>query len=407
MASKPILNVALVGYAFMGRAHSNAYQQVNRFFADCPFEVRRKVLIGRSQGPLEEAARTWGWEETANDLNIILGREDIHLVDVGTPNDSHHDLSIAALKAGKHVLCEKPLALTTAQAREMTVVAAKAKTADGKPVRTGVWHNYRRAPAAATAAGMIRDGKIGEVRHVRGVYLQDWLSDPKGPATWRMTAKACGSGAHGDLNAHLIDMTRFLTGLEFDEVSGLQQTFTKKRPAANGKGTITVDVDDALLFLAKMSNGATASFEATRVAAGRKNYNRIEINGTKGSLVWNFERMNELEFFSFEDEPRAQGFRTIMCMNGGAHPYAGNYWPDGHIIGYEHTFTNHLYDFLVALKSGKPFRPDFADGVANQEVLDASLESAKSSRWVKVEHSQKFAKDAGARALKKSAGISH
>ncbi|MBA2480839.1 MAG: Gfo/Idh/MocA family oxidoreductase, partial [Planctomycetes bacterium] len=262
MATKPILNVALVGYSFMGRAHSNAYQQVNRFFADCPFDVRRKVLIGRSQGPLEEAARTWGWEETATDLNIILGREDIHLVDVGTPNDSHHDLSIAALKAGKHVLCEKPLALTTEQAREMTAVAAKAKTADGKPVRTGVWHNYRRAPAASTAAGLIRDGKIGEVRHVRGVYLQDWLSNPKSPATWRMTAKACGSGAHGDLNAHLIDMTRFLTGLEFDEVSGLQQTFTKKRPAANGKGTITVDVDDALLFLARMSNGATASFEA-------------------------------------------------------------------------------------------------------------------------------------------------
>ncbi len=407
MATKPILNVALVGYSFMGRAHSNAYQQVNRFFADCPFDVRRKVLIGRSQGPLEEAARTWGWEETATDLNIILGREDIHLVDVGTPNDSHHDLSIAALKAGKHVLCEKPLALTTEQAREMTAVAAKAKTADGKPVRTGVWHNYRRAPAASTAAGLIRDGKIGEVRHVRGVYLQDWLSNPKSPATWRMTAKACGSGAHGDLNAHLIDMTRFLTGLEFDEVSGLQQTFTKKRPAANGKGTITVDVDDALLFLARMSNGATASFEATRVAAGRKNYNRIEINGTKGSLVWNFERMNELEFFSFDDEPRAQGFRTIMCMNGGAHPYAGNYWPDGHIIGYEHTFTNHLYDFLIALKSSKPFRPDFADGVANQEVLDASLASAKNGRWVKVEHSQKFGKDSGPRLLKKSAGISH
>nr|MBA2479734.1 hypothetical protein [Planctomycetota bacterium] len=187
----------------------------------------------------------------------------------------------------------------------------------------------------------------------------------------------------------------------------LQQTFTKKRPAANGKGTITVDVDDALLFLARMSNGATASFEATRVAAGRKNYNRIEINGTKGSLVWNFERMNELEFFSFDDEPRAQGFRTIMCMNGGAHPYAGNYWPDGHIIGYEHTFTNHLYDFLIALKSSKPFRPDFADGVANQEVLDASLASAKNGRWVKVEHSQKFGKDSGPRLLKKSAGISH
>ncbi len=417
MPAKPILNVALVGYSFMGRTHSNAYQQVNRFFADCPYDVRRKVLIGRSQGPLEEAARTWGWEETATDLNIILGREDIHLVDIGTPNDSHHDLSIAALKAGKHVLCEKPLAMNVAQAVEMAQVAAKAKRPDGKPARTGLWHNYRRTPSASTAAALIRDGKLGEIRHVRAVYLQDWLTDASCPATWRMTAKTCGSGAHGDLNAHLIDMTRFLTGLEFDEVVAMEQTFIKKRKAASdggkhrtnkaGKGgMITVDVDDAFLFLAKLSKGAVASFEATRAAAGRKNYNRIEVNGTKGSIVWNFERMNELEYFSFEDEPRAQGFRTIMCMNGGAHPYAGSYWPDGHIIGYEHTFTNHLYDFLVALKTGKPFRPDFADGVANQEVLDASLESAKAGKWITVPRSQKFAKAAEPlRVQAKSAGI--
>jgi predicted dehydrogenase len=386
MSKKPILNVALVGYAFMGRAHSNAYQQVNRFFPDCPYQVERKVLVGRSPGPLAEAAAQWGWEETSTDIKTVLARKDIDLIDIGTPNDSHFDLTMQAIAAGKHVFCEKPLALTSEQARKMQAAAAKAK------VRNGVWHNYRRCPAASTAAGLIRDGKLGEIRQVRGVYLQDWLSDPKSPATWRMTAKTCGSGAHGDLNAHLIDMTRFLTGLEFDEVTSLSETFTKKRPDANGKGTITVDVDDAFLFLARLSNGAVASFEATRVAAGRKNYNRIEVNGTKGSLAWNFERMNELEFFSFEDEPRAQGFRTIMCMNGAAHPYAGNYWPDGHIIGYEHTFTNTLYDFLVSLKEGTPFRPDFADGVANQEVLDASLESSKSRKWVTVEHSQKFPK---------------
>jgi predicted dehydrogenase len=408
MPAKPILNVALVGYSFMGRTHSNAYQQVNRFFADCPFDVRRKVLIGRTQSAVEEVARTWGWEETATDLNMILGRDDIHLVDVSTSNDSHHDLSIAALKAGKHVFTEKPLALNVAQAREMLAVAQKSKTPDGKPVRTGLWHNYRRAPAASTAAGLIRDGKLGEIRHVRAVYLQDWLTDDSCPATWRMTAKTCGSGAHGDLNAHLIDMTRFLTGLEFDEVSGMQETFIKKRQAKGGKKgqMITVDVDDALLFLARMSNGALASFEATRCAAGRKNYNKIEINGTKGSLVWNFERMNELEYFSFDDETRVQGFRTIMCMNGAAHPYAGNYWPDGHIIGYEHTFTNALYDFLVCLKTGKPYRPDFADGVANQEVIDASLESAKTRKWVKVDRKVKFAKAAEPlRVQAKSAGI--
>jgi predicted dehydrogenase len=407
MASKPILNVALVGYAFMGRTHSNAYQQVNRFFPDCPYEVRRKVLVGRSQGPLEEAARTWGWEETSTDLNLILGRDDIHLIDIATSNDSHHHLTIAALKAGKHVLCEKPLALNVAQAREMLAVAQKSKTADGKPVRHGLWHNYRRCPAASTAAGLIRDGKLGEIRHVRAVYLQDWLLDPKMPATWRMTAKSCGSGAHGDLNAHLVDMTRFLTGLEIDSVVGAEQTFVKKRQSATQKGkTITVDVDDALVFIGRLSNGGLSSFEATRCAAGRKNYNRIEINGTKGSLVWNFERMNELEYFSLEDSPATQGFRTIMCMNGAAHPYAGNYWPDGHIIGYEHTFTNHVADFLTALKTGKPFRPDFTDGVANQEVLDAALESAKDGKWVEVERSQRNAKPAEPlRVIARSAGI--
>jgi len=403
--SKPVLNVALVGYSFMGRAHSNAYQQVNRYFADCPYQVVRKVLVGRTAGPLAEAAATWGWEETSTDLAEVLKRDDIDIVDIATPNNSHYELALQVLAAGKHVLCEKPLALTTAQAREMAAVAAKTKGADGKPVRTFVWHNYRRAPAATTAAELIRDGKIGDVRQVRAVYLQDWLSDANVPSSWRMQAKVSGSGAHGDLNAHLIDMCRYLTGLEFVEVSALEQTFTKKRPNANGKGTIAVDVDDAFLFLAKLSNGATGSFEATRVAPGHKNYNRIEINGTKGSVAWNFERMNELEFFSFDEDARTQGFRTIMCMDGAVHPYAGNYWPNGHVIGYEHTFTNALADFLVAFKTGKPYRPDFADGVANQEVLDAALTSAKSHAWVAVERSQKFAKDTGKVAVKKNAGL--
>ena len=390
MADKPTLKVALIGYSFMGRAHSNAHQQVNRFFPDCPYLVERAVLVGRTAGPLAEVAKTWGWTESSTDLDAVLKRPDIDVVDIGTPNDSHYDLSMRALKAGKHVLCEKPLSLTTKEARAMAAAARKARTAKGEPVRTLIWHNYRRSPAAMTAAQLIADGKLGAIQQVRAVYLQDWLTDDTCPWLWRHSAKVCGSGAHGDLNAHLIDMCRFLTGLEFMDVVGTQQTFMKERRMPDGKGKGTVDVDDALLFLARLSNGATASFEASRVAAGRKNYNCIEVNGTRGSLVWNFERMNELEFFSFDDEPRTQGFRTIMCMNGGAHPYAGNYWPDGHVIGYEHTFTNTLADFLSALKSGKPFRPDFADGAANQEVLDASLESAKKGKWVKVPHSQTF-----------------
>jgi predicted dehydrogenase len=390
MADKPALKVALIGYAFMGRAHSNAYQQVNRFFSECPYEIERAVLVGRTVGPLREAAKTWGWAETSTDIDAVLARPDIDIVDVATPNVSHYDLSMRALKAGKHVLCEKPLAMTTQEAREMAAAARTARTKKGEPVRTLLWHNYRRCPAAMTAAQIIAAGRLGKIQQVRAVYLQDWLTDDSCPWLWRHSAATCGSGAHGDLNAHLIDMCRFLTGLEFIDVIGMEQTFITERRMPDGKGKGKVDVDDALVFLARLSNGATASFEASRVAAGHKNYNRIEVNGTRGSLSWNVERMNELEFFSFDDEPATQGFHTIMCMNGMAHPYAANYWPDGHIIGYEHTFTNTLADFLSALKSGQPFRPDFADGAANQEVIDASLESAKAGKWVKVSQSQKF-----------------
>jgi predicted dehydrogenase len=297
------------------------------------------------------------------------------------------------------VLTEKPLALNAKEARQLVAVAKAARTSAGKPARVGVWHNYRRAPAASTAAALIAEGKLGEIRHVRAVYLQDWLLDESCPGSWRMTAKTCGSGAHGDLNAHLIDMTRFLTGLEFDEVAGIEQTFIKKRRNADGKGMVDVDVDDALLFLARLSNGALASFEGTRAAAGRKNYNQIEVNGTKGSVLWNFERMNELQYYSVdEQDARAKGFRTIMAMDGAVHPYAGQYWPDGHVIGYEHTFINHLADFLSALASGDEFRPDFADGLANQEVLDAALKAAKTRRWVTVERSQKLKPAKAARA---------
>ena len=400
--SKPVLNVALVGYSFMGRAHSNAYRQVNHYF-DLPFRVVPKVLIGRSEGPLKAAAEQLGWEEYSTDMAAVLKRDDIHLIDVATPNDSHAPHSIAALKAGKHVLCEKPLALNVKEAKAMVAAAEKAKDNNGKIVRVGLWHNYRRAPAASTAASLIADGKLGEIRHVRAVYLQDWLLDDACPATWRMMAKTCGSGAHGDLNAHLIDLTRFMTGLEFDEVSGIEQTFITKRKNGGGKGMLDVDVDDALLFIAKLSNGALASFEATRAAAGRKNFNCIEINGTKGSIIWNFERMNELQVYTVEDEPRHKGFRTVMCMDGSAHPYAGNYWPDGHVLGYEHCFINMLADFVKALASGEEFRPNFADGLANQEVLDASLLSAKTKKWVKVARSQKLKP---AKALKAGANKS-
>lgn len=402
MPTKPVLNVALIGYAFMGRAHSNAYRQVGHFFPDLPYELKRKVLVGRTDAAVKKAALELGWDETSTDADAVIKRADIDVIDIGTPNDSHFDLAMKAIKAGKIVLCEKPLAMTTKEARTMAAAAKKA----GVP--NLIWHNYRRAPAATTAAQLIAEGKIGEIRHVRAVYLQDWLIDDACPYTWRMNVKTCGSGAHGDLNAHLIDMTRFLTGLEFTEVVGQSETFIKQRRLPDGKGKGTVDVDDAFQFLAKLSNGAVASYEATRAAFGRKNYNRIEINGTKGSLVWNFERMNELEFFDGTEDARVQGFRTIMCMNGGAHAYAGNYWPDGHIIGYEHTFINTLADFVVSLKTKKEFRPNFADGVASEEVLDAAIESVKKRKWVTVQHSQQFdghVLKSSAKAKAKNAGL--
>jgi predicted dehydrogenase len=374
-AGKPVLGVAMIGHAFMGRAHGNAWRQANRFF-DLPYEIVPRVVVGRDAARARAAAQKLGFAEATADLAATLARDDIDVVDVATPNDSHCDIALAALRAGKHVLCEKPLALTLEQAKSMAAEAKKRKA------RVGVWHNYRRAPATKLAQRMIERGDLGEIRQVRAVYLQDWLADAKVPASWRTDKKLCGSGAHGDLNAHLVDLTRALTGLEFVEVCAVQQTFTKQRPAGDGK-TAQVDVDDAFCFLAKFKNGAIGTYEATRVAPGRKNHNRLEISGTKGALVWNLERMNEVEFFSFEDVRDAQGFRTIICMDS-VHPYAAHWWPDGHIVGYEHTFVHHVVDFVGALHSGAAFAPDFNDGVAVQAVLEAALDSVRQGAWVKV-----------------------
>ena len=371
----PVLNVAMVGHAFMGRAHGNAWRQANHFF-DLPFRIVPKVIVGRDQERSAAAARKLGFERATTDLDAVLNDPTIHVVDVATPNDSHYAITVAALKAKKHVLCEKPLAMTLVQAKAMAALGKQQK------VRTGLWHNYRRAPATKLAAQMIARGDIGAVRQVRAVYLQDWLADASVPASWRTSKKECGSGAHGDLNAHLIDLTRALTGLEFEAVCGVQQTFTKERPDGAG-GKRKVDVDDAFLFLAKFKGGALGSYEATRTAPGRKNHNCIEVSGETGSIRWNLERMNELEVFSFNDPRDGQGFRTVMCMDG-VHPYAANWWPDGHIVGYEHTFVHHVVDFVKSLRAGGTFTPNFDDGVAVQAVLEAALAAAKSGSWVKV-----------------------
>ena len=382
--AKRKINVALIGYQFMGKAHSNAYRQVGRFF-DLDVEPVMKVLVGRSEHKVKAAAENFGWQESATSWEEVIQRPDIDLIDIGTPNDTHAAISQAALKAGKHVLCEKPLAISVADAKASYDVAKQTGLING------ICHNYRKAPAIALAAQMVRDGKLGAIRHFRGTYLQDWILDPSVPLVWRLDKNIAGSGSHGDLNAHLIDTARFVMGAEFTEVIGLAETFIKKRPLlADTDGGLTgfkasgemgdVTVDDVTAFLARFNNGATATFEATRLAPGRKNYNRWEINGEKGSIAFNLERMNEIEIYLTDDPQGLQGFHTIQATENFM-PYMEGYWPVAHIIGYEHTFINMMKDLFQAIGKGEQFTPDFEDGLKNQAVLEAVDKSVQSRQW--------------------------
>lgn len=380
---KKKLNVALIGYQFMGKAHSNAYRQVGRFF-DLPVEVNMHTLCGRTEGPLKAAADKFGWANTETDWRRVIDNPEIDIVDVSTPGNLHAEISIAAAKAGKAVFCEKPLANTLAEAKSML----DAVEAAGVP--NAIFHNYRKAPATALAKKMIEDGRLGTIYHWRGTYLQDWIADPNFPLVWRLQKDKAGSGAHGDINAHIIDLSRFLIG-EIDEVSGLLHTFIKQRPiagavddrlgAASSSQMGEVTVDDAAMFLAKFKCGALGTFEASRFAVGRKNYNRFEINGSKGSIVFNLERMNELEFYNNGVTDGTDGFTLIQATEG-VHPYAGQYWPVGHIIGYEHTFINLIADALTCIAEGKAISPDFRDGWRNQLILDAVERSSAAKSWI-------------------------
>ncbi|MCS6948837.1 MAG: Gfo/Idh/MocA family oxidoreductase [bacterium] len=384
--SKRKINVALIGYQFMGKAHSNAYRQVARFFDDLEVEPVLKVICGRNEENVRKAAQKYGWEEYDTSWERVVERKDIDLVDVSVPGNMHAPIAIAAANAGKMVLCEKPLANTLAEARQMYEAVQK------NGVRHALCHNYRYAPAVQLAKQLIEEGRIGTIYHFRGTYLQDWIVDPNFPLVWRLQKEIAGSGAHGDLNAHLIDMARFLVG-EITEVSGMMETFIKQRPklaaaddrlggvASSEMGEVTVD--DAALFLLRFENGAIGSIEATRFALGRKNYNRFEINGSKGSLVFNLERMNELEVYLQDDPPHIRGFRVVQASDS-VHPFMSAWWPVGHIIGYEHTFINLFYTMLKAFDKGEPFKPDFEDGVRNQAVLEAVEISSQQKRWVSV-----------------------
>jgi predicted dehydrogenase len=368
------INVALIGYQFMGRAHSNAWRQVSRFF-DVPCEPVMKVVCGRDPAGVRRAAETLGWQEYATDWEQTVVREDIDLIDICTPGDTHMPIAVAAARAKKTVFCEKPLANTLAEAETML----EAVRANG--VAHMLCHNYRRVPAVALAKRFIEEGRVGEIYHYRGTYLQDWLIDPAFPRTWRLEKSRAGSGALGDIASHSVDLARHLVG-EIREVSGLLKTFIAERPAQTESGEmLPVDVDDAALALVRFEGGAVGTIEGTRLAAGRKNYNRFEINGSKGSIAFDLERMNELELYT-EEGPDG-GFRKILVTNA-AHPYVAGWWPPGHIIGYEHTFTHTVLDLLKAVAEQRLPSPNFEDGVRNQRVLDALERSSASRRWERV-----------------------
>ena len=382
---RPSLGVGLIGYAFMGAAHSQAWRTAPHFF-DLPLHPELTVLAGRNQAGVTDAAARLGWQSTETDWRRVIEREDVDLVDVCTPGDTHAEIAIAALEAGKHVLCEKPLANSVAEAEAMADAAAKAAA---RGVRSMVGFTYRRVPAIALARQLVAQGRLGDIRHVRAQYLQDWIADPQAPMSWRLEKDKAGSGALGDIGAHIVDLTQHITGQALTGVSAMLETFVKERPlptetgklgGVGGSETGTVTVDDAAVFLGRFTGGALGVFEATRFALGRKNGIRIEINGSAGSLAFDFEDMNVLQFFDGSEPAESAGFRRIIVTEP-EHPYVGAWWPAGHGLGYEHGFTHQVVDLVRAVAAAEQPTPSFADGLAVQAVLGAVERSAGTGSW--------------------------
>ncbi|HOX38554.1 MAG TPA: Gfo/Idh/MocA family oxidoreductase [Candidatus Brocadiia bacterium] len=382
------VNVGLIGYAFMGRAHSFGYLNAGLFY-NCDCMPVMKAICGRSEDAVKVAARRYGWQSYETDWKKLIKRDDIEMIDVSTPGNQHATMAIAAAQAGKHVFSEKPMANSLDDAKKMVAAVEKAG------VKHMVGFNYRTVPAIALAKRLIDEGRIGTVYHWRAQYLQDWILDPEFPLIWRLQKKVCGSGALGDLAAHLIDTARMLIG-EIDTVTATQETFIKERPLEAGAATLEglvgrgksaqkgkVDVDDGVIILSRFKNGALGTFEATRFSGGHKNYNFFEINGSKGSLRFQFEDMNVLEFWSADDPAYAQGFRKILATQSD-HKHFGAYWPPGHIIGYGETFINEVAEFMDALAKNRMPVPSFVDGMKCCAVLDAITKSCKSGKWEKV-----------------------
>ncbi len=386
---RPRLRVGMVGYAFMGVAHSHAWRTAPRFF-DLPLEVDMAVVAGRREAPLRAAAARLGWRETTTDWRTLVARDDVDLVDICTPGDTHEEIALAALAAGKHVLCEKPLANSVAQAEAM---AAAAAAAPGQVAMVGF--TYRRVPAIQLARTLVAEGRIGQVRHVRAQYLQDWIADPSVPLSWRLDKQKAGSGSLGDIGAHVVDLAQFITGEQVTGVSAILETFVHERPVADeftglsgssssSGATGPVTVDDAAIFLARMSGGGLATFEATRFAYGRKNAIRLEINGSAGSLAFDFEDMNVLHYFDASDPAATAGFRRIVVTEP-EHAYVAAWWPAGHGLGYEHAFTHQAVDLVRGIAAGEHPAPTFADGLQVQRVLDAVERSAAAdSTWTPI-----------------------
>jgi predicted dehydrogenase len=383
------LRVAMIGHGFMGSAHSVGWRQAPRMFS-LPAGVEMAVVVGRSAEGAAAAAARWGWQESASDWREVIARDDIDIVDIVTPGDSHAEIAISALDAGKHVLCEKPLANTVAEAEAMTAAAERAAA---KGIRAMVGFTYRRVPAITLLRDLIAEGLVGEVQQVRAAYRQDWLVDPQMPLAWRLQKEHAGSGALGDIGAHAIDTTQFVTGLGVTAVTGTIETIVKQRPllgsgsglsgtAAAGYGDVTVD--DVAIFAGRLENGALASFEATRFATGRKNQLTIEVSGTNGALAFDLEDLNSLNFYDRTAPGDRQGFTKILVTEG-VHPYVSAWWPAGHMLGYEHGFSHQVIDLVNGIVDGTDPHGTFAEGLAVQRVLAAVEAShARESAWVSI-----------------------
>jgi len=373
------LNIGLIGYGFMGRAHSNAFRKVGNFF-DLEFEPVLKAVCARDEAKVRAFAARWGYESCETDWRKLIAREDIDLVDIACPNDMHREIAMAAAKAGKMILCEKPLSMNGPQGLRMVEAVERA----GVP--NMVWYNYRRVPALTLAKQLIDEGKLGRIFHYRAKFLQDWTISkdlPQGGAgLWRLDVKVAGSGVTGDLLAHCIDTALWLNG-PMDKVTAMTETFIKERKHNLTGKVEKVGIDDACAFLARFNNGSLATFESTRYARGHKALYTFEINGEHASIFWDLHDLHRLQYFDHSDEGRLRGWRSIHVTDGD-HPYMGRWWVPGLQIGYEHSFVHQVADFLDGLAKGKPASPTFRDALQAQYVCDAVLKSAKSGKWEKI-----------------------